>query len=161
MPYSISEWNVVNQFIFRLETLAVGWRHAKGAAMSQPSISTRLRRFVHRNEPLQLGLLLAFWLAGQSMVQLAGLPIPGGVLGMLVVLLLFATGRLSVLSIRRGAEWFITDMVLFFVPAVVAVLDHRELLGLVGLKVLTVIVGSTLAVMGVTGLTVDLCYRRR
>jgi holin-like protein len=51
--------------------------------------------------------------------------------------------------------------VLFFVPAALAVLDHRELLGLVGLKVLAVIVGSTLAVMGVTGLIVDLCYRRR
>jgi holin-like protein len=50
-------------------------------------------------------------------------------------------------------------MVLFFVPAVLAVLDHRELLGLVGLKVIGVIVGSTLAVTGVTGLTVDLCYK--
>ena len=129
--------------------------------MSRQSIRTRFRRFVHRNEPLQLGLLLAFWLAGQSMVRSTGLPIPGGVVGMLAVLLLFATRQLSVLSIRRGAEWFIGDMVLFFVPAALAVLDHRELLGLVGLKVLAVIVGSTLAVMGVTGLTVDLCYRRR
>jgi holin-like protein len=123
--------------------------------------STRLQRFFHRNEPLQLGLLLAFWLAGQSVVRLAGLPVPGGVVGMLMVLLLFATRRLSVLSIRRGAEWLISDMVLFFVPAVLAVLDHHELLGFVGLKVLAVIIGSTLAVMGVTGLTVDLCYRRR
>jgi holin-like protein len=129
--------------------------------MSTQSFSTRFRRFVHRNELLQLGLLLAFWLAGQSLVKLAGLPVPGGVVGMLAVLLLFATRRLSVLSIRRGAEWFISDMVLFFVPAVLAVLDHRELLGLVGLRVLAVIVGSTLAVMGITGLTVDLCYRRR
>jgi holin-like protein len=129
--------------------------------LSNQSISTRFRRFVHRNEPLQLGLLSAFWLAGQSMVKLTGLPVPGGVVGMLVVLALFATRRLSVLSIRRGAELFIGDMVLFFVPAVLAVLDHRELLGLVGLKVLVVIAGSTLAVMGVTGLTVDLCYRRR
>ena len=37
---------------------------------------------------------------------------------------------------RRGTEWFINDMVLLFVPAVLAVLDHRELFGLVGLKVL-------------------------
>jgi holin-like protein len=46
------------------------------------------------------------------------------------------------------AEWFISDMVLFFVRAVLAVLDHRELLGLVGLKVLGVVLCSTLAVMG-------------
>lgn len=129
--------------------------------MSSQSISTRLRRFVHRNEPLQIGLVLALWLAGQSVVKLTGLPLPGGVVGMIAVLLLFATRRISVLSVRRGAEWFINDMVLFFVPAVLAVLDHRELLGIVGLKVMGVILGSTLAVMSVTGLTVDLCYRRR
>jgi holin-like protein len=105
--------------------------------------------------------MLAFWLAGQNAVRFSGLPVPGGVVGLLAVLLLFATGQLSVLSLRRGAEWLIGDMVLFFVPAVLAVLDHRELFGLVGLKAVAVILCSTLAVMGVTGLTVDLCYRRR
>ena len=54
---------------------------AKGAAMSTQSISTRFRRFVHRNEPLQLGLLLAFWLAGKSLVKLAGLPVLAALLG--------------------------------------------------------------------------------
>ena len=129
--------------------------------MSSQSISTRMKRFVHRNGPLQLGLVLAFWFAGQSIVRLTGLPVPGGGVGMLAVLLLFATRWLSVLSMRRGAEWLIGDMVLFFVPAVLAVLDHRELLGVVGLKVLGVILCSTIAVLGVTGLTVDLCFRRR
>jgi holin-like protein len=133
----------------------------KGTAMSSQSISTRMKRFVHRNGLLQVGLASAFWLAGQSIVRLTGLPVPGGVVGMLAVLLLFATRRLSILSMRRGAEWLIGDMVLFFVPAVLAVLDHRELLGLVGLKVLGVILCSTIAVLGVTGLTVDLCFRRR
>ena len=129
--------------------------------MSSQSISTRLKRFVHRNGPLQVGLMLAFWFAGQSIVTLTALPVPGGVVGMLAVLLLFATRWLSVLSMRRGAEWLIGDMVLFFVPAVLAVLDHRELLGLVGLKVLGVILCSTIAVLAATGLTVDLCFRRR
>lgn len=128
--------------------------------MSTRPISTRLTRFVHRSRSLQLGLVLAFWLAGQGLVKLTGLPVPGGVVGMLAVLMLFATGYLSVLSVRRGAEWLIGDMVLFFVPAVLAILDHHELFGMVGLKVVCVIFGSTLAVMTVTGFTVDLCYRR-
>jgi holin-like protein len=127
--------------------------------MSTQPIGTRLRRLVHRTDILQVGLVLAFWLAGQTVAGLTGLPVPGGVIAMLAVLLLFATGRLSILSMRRGAEWFISDMVLFFVPAVLAVLDHRELLGLLGLKILLVIVGSTLVVMTVTGVTVDLCHK--
>ncbi len=40
-------------------------------------------------------------------------------------------------------------------------LDHREFLGLLGLKILIVILVGTATVMGVTALTVDLCYRWR
>ena len=50
-------------------------------------------------------------------------------------------------------------MMLFFVPAVVALLDHGELIGLLGLKILAVIVGGTFTVMLVTGFIVDLCTR--
>ena len=50
-------------------------------------------------------------------------------------------------------------MLLFFVPAVLALLDHRELIGTLGLKIFAVILVSTTAVMCVTALTVDLCYR--
>ncbi|WP_161856346.1 hypothetical protein [Bradyrhizobium sp. CCBAU 051011] len=44
-------------------------------------------------------------------------------------------------------------MVLFLVPAVLAVLDHRELLSLVGLIIFRVVLCSTRAVMGVIGQT--------
>jgi holin-like protein len=70
--------------------------------MPSPPTSTRLRRLVHRNEPLQAGLILAFWVVGQCIVKLTGVPVPGGVIGMLAILILFVTRRLSILSIRRG-----------------------------------------------------------
>jgi holin-like protein len=108
-----------------------------------------------------VGLILAFWVAGQGVVKFTGFPVPGGVIGMLAILLLFMTRRISIFSIRRGAEWFISDMPLFFVPAVLAVLDHRELLGAIGLKVVATILGSTLAVMAVTALTVNLLLPRK
>ncbi|MCK9920111.1 CidA/LrgA family protein [Microbacteriaceae bacterium K1510] len=127
--------------------------------MSARSIRTQVRRFIHRRWLAQVGLVCAFWFIGQMTVQATGLPVPGGVIGMLVVLALLATRRLSVFSMRRGSEWFLAEMMLFFVPAVLALLDHGELLGLLGLKVLAVIVGGTIAVMAVTGLTVDLCCR--
>jgi holin-like protein len=50
-------------------------------------------------------------------------------------------------------------MLLFFVPAVLAVMDHREFLGLLGLKILSVILLGTVVVMSVTALVVDLGYR--
>lgn len=107
----------------------------------------------------QILLLLAFWQAGEAIVRLAHLPIPGAIAGMLLVLALFASGKAGVTSMKRGAEWFLAEMLLFFVPAVLALLDHREFIGIVGLKVLAVIFAGTIIVMGVTAIAIDIGYR--
>ena len=107
----------------------------------------------------QILLLLAFWQAGEAIVRVAHLPIPGAIAGMLLVLALFASGKVGVASMQRGAEWFLAEMLLFFVPAVLAVLDHGEFIGIVGLKVLAVILVGTIIVMGVTAIAIDIGCR--
>ncbi|WP_239032018.1 CidA/LrgA family protein [Paroceanicella profunda] len=121
----------------------------------------RLRRAAHRNRLFQIGLIIGFWAAGEALVRLLGLPLPGSIVALAAVLALLACRRLRVVSVRRGADWLLAEMLLFFVPAVLAVLDHREFLGLLGLKVLLVILVGTVAVMGTTALTVELCCRWR
>ncbi|MEJ2654098.1 MAG: CidA/LrgA family protein, partial [Acidihalobacter sp.] len=87
--------------------------------------------------------------------------VPGGLLGMLLVLGLLRSGRGSLGSLRLGAQWFLAELLLFFIPTVLAVLGYQQLFGLLGLKILLVILVSTLCVMGVTALTVEFCYRWR
>ncbi|WP_454622051.1 CidA/LrgA family protein [Bradyrhizobium cenepequi] len=118
-------------------------------------------KFIHRSTLLQAGIVLAFWLVGEVLVRILAIPVPGAIPGLALLLLFLTSRRLSVVSIRRGAEWFLADMLLFFVPAVLAVIDHREFLGLVGLKILFVILLSTTAVMLMTAFAVDRCYRWR
>jgi holin-like protein len=120
-------------------------------------LSSRLN--LRRSRVLQGVLLAAFWAVGEGISRVAHLPVPGGIIGLGLVLLLLASGRLRAVSLRRGADWLLAEMLLFFVPAVLAVLDHREFLGLLGLKLLGVVLTGTLLVMGATGLTVDLCCR--
>ena len=122
-------------------------------------ITTRFRYRLHHSRLLQIGLLSGFWLAGELLVRLAHLPVPGGIAGMLIVLAMLASRRLSPLSMRRGADWLLAEMLLFFVPAVLAVLDHHEFLGWMGVKLLAVILAGTVAGMSVTAITVDLCVR--
>lgn len=111
--------------------------------------------FVRRNGLPQIALLLAFWLAGEALARLTGVPLPGGLLGLGLLFALLATHTLDVRLFKRGADWFLAEMLLFFVPAVLGVLDHRELFGLTGLKILLVIVLSTAAVMRVTAFAVE------
>lgn len=127
--------------------------------MSRPTSLGSLTRLVRHSALWQVALVAGFWLAGEAAVRITGIPLPGGIVGLAMVLVLFATRRLPVGSVRRGAQLLLSDMLLFFIPAVLAVLDHHELLGVVGLKILFVILVSTAAVMCVTALTVELCQR--
>ena len=127
--------------------------------MVHRSIPIRLQRLLRRNRPLQVGLIGVFWAAGEALARTTGLPLPGGIIGMALALTLFLAGGLKAASMKRGANWMLAEMLLFFVPAVLALLDHHELFGLLGLKIFALIVLSTTAVMCVTALTVDLCYR--
>jgi holin-like protein len=121
----------------------------------------RAHRVIQRSVWLQLGIVLACWLAGEVLARAVGLPIPGAILGLAIMLVLLTRRRLSAVSMRRGAEWLLADMLLFFVPAVLAVLNYPEFLGLTGLKILFVILASTIAVMVTTALVVDSAYRWR
>lgn len=121
--------------------------------------SVLVRKFTHQSRLVQSALLMAFWGLGEILSSSAQLPVPGGVIGLIIVLILLASGRLSTLSVRRGANWLLGDMLLFFVPAVLAVLDHQEFLGIMGLKLLAAVLVGTMMVMAGTALTVDLCCR--
>lgn len=127
--------------------------------MSRPRYPIILRSLLRRSRVLQIVLLILFSLAGQVLANAAGLPIPGGVIGMALVLALLAAGLLRVRNVHRGASWLLGEMLLFFVPAVMSLLDHREFLGVLGVKLLAVILLGTALVMVGTALTIDLCYR--
>nr|WP_315527793.1 CidA/LrgA family protein [uncultured Achromobacter sp.] len=127
--------------------------------MSRPRTALVLRLALRRSRLLQIALIVLFALLGQALANAFGLPIPGGVIGMALVLALLATRRLRVRNVHRGASWLLGEMLLFFVPAVMSLLDHREFLGMLGVKLLVVIVLGTALVMTGTALTIELCYR--
>jgi holin-like protein len=127
--------------------------------MSARRLRVSFRHFIHRSRLAQIALIVGLWFIGGEIVKALQLPLPGGVMGMVLALGLLMTRGVSLFSIKRGADWFLAEMLLFFVPAVLGLLDHREFLGLLGLKILAVILLSTVAVMAATALTVDVIFR--
>jgi holin-like protein len=127
--------------------------------MSLHATTILFRRRLHMSRLCQMALLVLFWLAGEALTRTIQLPVPGGVLGLGLMLALLFSGRLSVASTRRGAQFFLGELLLFFVPAVLAVTDHPELMGWVGLKIAAVILVGTVMVMAVTALVVEFCCR--
>ena len=110
---------------------------------------------------LQVGVLSAIYLAMEAVRRHVGWGMPAGLMGFALLALGLFSGWVKPAWLQRGTNWLLADMLLFFVPAVLAVLDHREFLGLIGLKILCLIVLSTALVMVVTAGVVDLCCHWR
>ena len=110
---------------------------------------------------LQVGVLSAIYLAMEALRRHFGWGMPAGLMGFALLALGLFSGWVKPAWLQRGTNWLLADMLLFFVPAVLAVLEHREFLGLIGLKILCLIVLSTALVMVVTAGVVDLCCHWR
>ena len=110
---------------------------------------------------VELAILCALFLLGGQLATWLGWPIPGGVMGLALLLLLFASGVLKPAMLQLGAGWLMAEMLLFFIPALMSLLDYGALIRDEGWRVLLVIAVSTLMVMVVTALTVELVCRWR
>lgn len=92
---------------------------------------------------VNLTLLLGFQLAGEVLTRALGLPLPGPVIGMALLLVaLTALPRLSA-RIADTAQGLLSHLSLLFVPAGVGVIGHLDLLGQSGGPLLLVLVIST------------------
>nr|WP_243666992.1 CidA/LrgA family protein [Pseudomonas brassicae] len=84
----------------------------------------------------ELGVLLALYLMGSQLCAWLHWPLPGGVIGMALLLLVFASGWVKPATLQAGAGLLMAEMLLFFIPALMSLLDYGPLLGGVLLKYL-------------------------
>ena len=109
----------------------------------------------------ELAALLGLYLLGCQIAEWLAWPIPGGVIGMALLLLAFAFGWVKPAALQLGAGLLMAEMLLFFIPALMSLLDYGALLRDDGWRILLVIGASTLMVMLVTAFTVELAVRLR
>lgn len=107
----------------------------------------------------QIALLAGIWLLADWAVRAWSLPLPANVTGMLALLALLLLGWVRVEWFSAGAGWLLAEMLLFFVPAVVAVVNYGRLLLDEGWRIALVLLLSTALVMAATSLVVDRLYR--
>ncbi|MEV3813216.1 CidA/LrgA family protein [Aeromonas allosaccharophila] len=109
--------------------------------------------------PFQIVLLAAIWLLADIAVRTLHLPLPANLTGMLLLLACILLGVVKAQWFEAGARWLLAEMLLFFVPAVVAVVNYQDLLLQEGWRIMVVLLVSTTLVLGTTALVVDRVYR--
>ena len=110
---------------------------------------------------IQVAGLMIFSLAMNQIAQWLQLSIPGSILGIAVVFILLETGIIRLSWIELGANWLLAELLLFFIPAAVGIMNYFPLLQSDGLQILIVVVLGTTAVMAGSGLTAALISKRK
>lgn len=97
-------------------------------------------------------LLLVYQLVGEVLVLMTGLPVPGPVVGMLLLFLSLAARGSAPRWLRETCQGMLAHLSLLFVPAGVGVLLHFRRLGEEWLPIAVALVASTVITIGVTAL---------
>lgn len=100
--------------------------------------------------PVQVLLYAGLFVFAEYLVDWLNLPLPANLVGMVLMLTLILCRALPLSWVRAGARWLLAEMLLFFVPAVVAVVNYAQLLMVDGWRIFAVIALSTLMVLGAT-----------
>lgn len=100
---------------------------------------------------LGFGILLAFLSAGAWVADAARLPLPGSVMGMLMLAAALRLRWLPERAVKPAAELLIHNMALLFVPAGVGAMVYGGLLAREWLPIVVASAASTVAVLVVVG----------
>lgn len=87
--------------------------------------------------------------------SLTGIPMPGTVLGMILLLVLLLTGIVKLEMIENVTKFLLDHLTFFFIPGGVALISQIDLIKDEWLSLLIVIVAAAVLVIAVTGLTVQ------
>ena len=108
----------------------------------------------------QFTIILTISLLGEVLHYIIPLPVPASIYGLLLMLAALMTGVVKRDSVREAGAFLVEIMPVMFIPAAVGLLEAWGVLRPVWLPVAVITVGSTVLVMGVSGLVTQFVIRR-
>lgn len=109
----------------------------------------------------QIMIILAVWCCAYLLQKLLSLPVASGVLGFFLLLFFLEMKWLKLAHVEYGADLLLAELLLFFIPPVVGVIQYQDLLIVSGWKILLVILISTALVMMASVYSVQLLLKQK
>ncbi|TKD67988.1 CidA/LrgA family protein [Pseudalkalibacillus hwajinpoensis] len=110
---------------------------------------------------IQTGLLFGFYLVGVYLQNVFALPVPGSVVGMLLLLIMLYLKWMPISWISKGASTLLNHLPLLFIPVTVGIMQHLDFFSGKSLLLIPIVLLSTWVVMGITGLLGQFLANRR
>ncbi len=110
--------------------------------------------------PAAIAALFVCQLLGELAVRLVDLPVPGPVVGLVLLLIWIARGVMVPREMSGTAHGLLAHLSLLFVPAGSGIILHLDTISRDGLAIGAALVGSTLLALAATAFTFHLIARR-
>ncbi len=103
----------------------------------------------------EIALVLIFALTGDILARVVDIPIPGSVIGMMLLLIALSAGMIKIQSLEQISEFLLSNLAFFFIPAGVGLINVISTVQTDVIKILAIVILSTSFVMITTGWTVQ------
>ena len=109
---------------------------------------------------LQLALILGICYVGELIHDYTGIPIPGNILGMLILLLLLCLKVIKLEQIREVSDFFLKRLAFFFLPPAIGLMLVSDDVKSQWPLLLILCIVLTIVTMAATGWTVQLFSKK-
>lgn len=109
---------------------------------------------------LQFIFIYGFFLLGQLMRELFNIPLPGSILGFLLMFSALSLKLFPLRFVESGATLLLSFLPLFFIPATVGVIEYLSTFAGKGAFLIAILIFSTLLTMAASGWTSQYLARK-
>ena len=106
-------------------------------------------------------LLLSIYFVGEIISKGLNLPIPGNIIGMILLFILLSTNVLKVEKVENLANFFLDHLAFFFIPAAVGLMTSFASLKGSIFKIILLCILTTIIVISVKSVTVEFICKRK
>ena len=105
-------------------------------------------------------IILGIYLFGELLSKLLNLPVPGNILGMVILFILLCTKVVKVENISTVTNFLLDHLAFFFIPAGVGLMSSIGIIKSTWWQLIVVCLSTTTIIIGVTGIIVQVISRR-
>ena len=101
-------------------------------------------------------IILGVYLIGEFISSILNLPIPGNILGMIILFILLCTKVVKVDNIETVSNFFLNHLSFFFIPAGVGLMSSVDVIKSTWIQIFIVCIITTILTIGGTGRVVQM-----
>ncbi|CAH2214053.1 CidA/LrgA family protein [Tepidibacter aestuarii] len=109
----------------------------------------------------QLGIILFICLLGEVISNFLAFPLPGSIIGMILLFIALSTGIIELYMIADISKFLLNNLAFFFIPAGVGLISSLDILKGQWFILFFISIISTILVILTTGTTIQILKRRR